>query len=55
MKKNNGFSLKKKKKKKRKTIKATGLKSELIMPIIILHNRLDLWYGIINIFSIIFF
>ena len=39
-----------KKKKMRKTIRATGPKSESIMPIIILHNRLDLWYGIINTF-----
>ena len=41
----------------RKTIRATGLKSESIMPIIILHNRLDLWlwYGIINTFFNFFF
>ena len=39
----------------RKTIRATGLKSESIMSIIILHNRLDLWYGIINIFFKFFF
>ena len=47
----------KKKKKLRKTIRATGLKSESIMPIIILHNRLDLWlwYGIINTFFNFFF
>ena len=47
--KNNGFSFKKKKKKV-KTVRATGLKSESIMPITILHNRLDLWYGIIHTF-----
>ena len=43
------------KKKLRKTIRATGLKSESIMSIIILHNRLDLWYGIINTFFNNFF
>ena len=44
-----------KKKKLRKTTRATGLKSESIMPIIILHNRFDLWHGIINTFFNNFF
>ena len=43
------FIKKKKKKKGEKTIiRATGLKSESIMPINILHIRLDFWYGIIH-------
>ena len=44
-----------KKKNLEKTIRATSLKSESIMPITILHNRLDLWYGIIHTFFNIFF
>ena len=45
----------KKKKQLEKTIRATGLKSESIMPITILHNRLDLWYGILHTFFNIYF
>ena len=52
------MDFRKKKKKKRKidkTIRASGLKSESILLITILHNQLDLWYGIIHIlFKIIF-
>ena len=47
------FRKKKKKKKKKKidkTIRASGLKSESILPITIFHNQLDLWYGIIHTF-----
>ena len=44
-----------KKKQLEKTIRATGLKSESIMPITILHNRLDLWYGILHTFFNIYF
>ena len=48
--------IKKKKKKGEKTIiRATGLKSESIMPINILHIRLDFWYGIIHTFFKIIF
>ena len=43
------------KKKIKENIRATGLKSESIMPITILHNQLDLWYGIHTFFNIFFF
>ena len=49
------MDFRKKKKKIEKTIRATGLKIESIMPTTILHNRFDLWYGIIHSFFNIFF